>query len=432
MTVCNSLVSTNLLKPITVGNIQLAHRIAHAPTSRKRSTKDNYPTDYMMEYYKSRSRTSGTLIIFESCIASEETGLMHYKCGLWNEKHCLALKKVVDVIHENNSFVSAQILGNGRVANIPLMKSKNLPILAPSVIYANEASEKLAKELDYPIQEMTLEQIHQAQDDFVNAAVNSLSISGFDFVELHGTSGFLIEQFLSPLSNKRTDEYGGDVSYRARFLLEIVDKFINHPEIGSAKTALRIAPWYSINGMVYPDETPIENGMGYQFSEYILKQLEIRKQQGKELAYVSIVEPRVSGNGDIELYNNKSNDELIKNWSGKLVRSGGYATNYDVADPLKIKSNNIVSDTNGSIIHYSSVIEDVSNDDRTLIGFSRAFTSNPDLIERLKNNWKLEYYDRPTFYTQTGHGYLTFKDRDGSSTTKLSLEDLEREGTPLI
>lgn len=126
-----------------------------------------------------------------------------------------------------------------------------MPILAPSANYANEASEKLAQELDYPVQEMSIEQIHKAQDDFVKAAINSLNIAGFDFVELHGTSGFLIEQFLSPLSNKRTDEYGGNVANRARFLLEIVDKFINHSEIGSAKTALRIAPWYSINGMTY-------------------------------------------------------------------------------------------------------------------------------------------------------------------------------------
>lgn len=201
----------------------------------------------------------------------------------------------------------------------------------------------------------------------------------------------MIEQFLSPLSNKRTDEYGGNVANRARFLLEIVDKFINHSEIGSAKTALRIAPWYSINGMTYPDENPVENGMAYQFSEYILQQLELRKNQGNELAYVSIVEPRVSGNGDVELFGNKSNNELIKNWSGKLVRTGGYATNFDVTNPLAIKSNNIIKDDNGEIMHYSSLIQDVNNDDRTLIGFSRAFTSNPDLIDRLKMtaNWSI-------------------------------------------
>lgn len=431
MTVSTPLSLTNLFKPITIGNVQLEHRVVHAPTSRKRSTKDNYSTDYMIDYYKSRSRTPSSLLIFESCLISEETGLIPYKCGLWNDKHCLALKKIVDEIHENNSYVSIQIMGNGRVANIPLMKSKNLPILAPSANYANEASEKLAQELDYPVQEMSIEQIHKAQDDFVKAAINSLNIAGFDFVELHGTSGFLIEQFLSPLSNKRTDEYGGNVANRARFLLEIVDKFINHSEIGSAKTALRIAPWYSINGMTYPDENPVENGMAYQFSEYILQQLELRKNQGNELAYVSIVEPRVSGNGDVELFGNKSNNELIKNWSGKLVRTGGYATNFDVTNPLAIKSNNIIKDDNGEIMHYSSLIQDVNNDDRTLIGFSRAFTSNPDLIDRLKNDCKLEYYDRPTFYTQTGEGYLTFTDRDGTVITKFSEEELSQEGRSL-
>lgn len=84
-----------------------------------------------------------------------------------------------------------------------------------------------------------------------------------------------------------------------------------------------------------------------------MQQLELRKNQGNELAYVSIVEPRVSGNGDVELFGNKSNNELIKNWSGKLVRTGGYATNFDVTNPLAIKSNNIIKDDNGEIMHYS-------------------------------------------------------------------------------
>ncbi|RCK66189.1 putative NADPH dehydrogenase [Candida viswanathii] len=430
MTVSTPLTATNLFKPITVGNVQLGHRVVHAPTSRKRSTKDNYPTDFMIDYYKSRSRTPSSLIIFESCLIAEETGLIPHKCGLWNDKHNLALKKIVDEIHAKECYVGVQIMGNGRVSNFPLMKNKNLPVLAPSANYPSEASQKAAEEAKWPVQELTVEQIHKAQDAFVNAAVKSLNVAGFDFVELHGSSGFLIEQFLSPLSNKRTDEYGGSVANRSRFLLEIVDKFINHPDIGSAKTALRIAPWYSINGMDYPEENPPENGLAYQFSEYILKELEKRKNEGHEIAYVSIVEPRVSGNAEVELTGSKTNNEIIKNWSGKLVRSGGYATNYD--DVRATKSNNIVKDDNGEVVQYASLIEDVNNDDRTLIGFSRAFTSNPDLIDRLKNNWKLEYYDRSTFYTQTGEGYLTFKDRDGTPITKFSDEELKVQGSPLV
>lgn len=431
MTVSTPLTKTNLFKPITIGDVKLNHRVVHAPTSRKRSTKDNYPTDLMIDYYKSRSQYPGSFIIFESCLVSERSGLVPHKIGLWNEKHCLALKQIVDEVHKNKCFISCQIMANGRTSNAKLMQSKNLPVLAPSITYPNETAEKLASELNFPIKALTIEEIHGIQNDFVNAAVNSLKIADFDFVELHATSGFLIEQFLSPLSNKRTDEYGGDLINRCRFLIEIIDKFINHPDIGAHKFGIRISPWYSHNGMVYPEENKLGNGIPYQFCQYILEQLEERKSQGNEIAYVSIVEPRVSGNSDVESFGNKSNDGIIKYWSGKLIRAGGYATNFNVVNPTSIKTNKQFTNENGEIVHYANLINDVSNDDRTLIGFSRPFTSNPDLIYRLENNLKLEYYDRPTFYTQTGDGYLTFKNYDGSRVTQLLDGELNREGISL-
>lgn len=428
MTVTIPLTETNLFKPISIGDVKLNHRIVHAPTSRKRSTKDNYPTDLMIDYYKSRSQYPGSFIIFESCLVSERSGLVPHKIGLWDEKHCLALKQIVDEVHNNNCVICCQIMANGRTSNAKLMQSKNLPILAPSITYPNEAAEKLATELNFPIKPLTVDEIHNIQDDFVNAAVNSLKIADFDFVELHATSGFLIEQFLSPLSNKRTDEYGGDLVNRCRFLIEIIDKFINHPDIGPKKFGVRISPWYSHNGMVYPEEVNLEDGIPYQFCQYILKQLEVRKSQGNEISYVSIVEPRVSGNSDVDSFGDKSNDEIIKSWSGKLIRAGGYATNFNVENPTLIKTNKQVTNEGGEIVHYANLINDVNNDDRTLIGFSRPFTSNPDLVYRLENNLKLEYYDRPTFYTQTGEGYLTFKNYDGSAVTKLPEKELMREG----
>ena len=82
MTVTIPLTETNLFKPISIGDVKLNHRIVHAPTSRKRSTKDNYPTDFMIDYYKSRSQYPRSFIIFESCLVSERSGLVPHKIGL--------------------------------------------------------------------------------------------------------------------------------------------------------------------------------------------------------------------------------------------------------------------------------------------------------------------------------------------------------------
>ena len=93
MTVTIPLTETNLFKPISIGDVKLNHRIVHAPTSRKRSTKDNYPTDLMIDYYKSRSQYPGSFIIFESCLVSERSGLVPHN-GL---KRLVSVKGIVTI-----------------------------------------------------------------------------------------------------------------------------------------------------------------------------------------------------------------------------------------------------------------------------------------------------------------------------------------------
>ncbi|KAI5970572.1 hypothetical protein CANMA_000358 [Candida margitis] len=430
---------TNLFKPIVIGNnVQLNHRIVHLPTSRSRSTDDgeNFPTDLMVQYYDSRSKAEGSLIIFESSLVSPRSGLMPYKSGVWSTDQCKALKQITDAIHANGSFVSCQVFAPGRTSNISLLKRKNLPFLAPSSIYHSEDSEKAARDLKHSLQELTIDQIYAIQQDFVTAAANCLTVAGFDFVELHGTSGFLVEQFLSPVSNTRSDEYGGTVENRCRFLKEIIDMLIAHPSIGSNKIGIRLSAWSTHFGMKYPaDEYSMDETFPpLVYCEHLLSFLEDHKQTGNELAYVSIIEPRVSGSLDQNPLG-RTNSSLLSKWSGIVVRAGGYATNYK-GDPSCIASNNSnLKVRHGQIHHYSSLINDVSLDDRTLIGFSRPFTSNPDLVERLRNDKKLDLYHREYFYTHQLEGYLTFgeyvDDELYSNTLKLPYKELQRRAESL-
>ncbi|KAI5954884.1 hypothetical protein KGF57_003910 [Candida theae] len=430
---------TNLFRPIVVGhNAQLNHRVVHLPTSRSRSTNDgeNFPTDLMLEYYDSRSKVSGSLIIFESCLVSPRSGLSPYKSGVWSRPQCKALKLITDKIHANGSYVSCQIFAPGRTSNIALLKEKGLPLLAPTSIYHSSDQAKAAKDLNYPLQELTVEQIHNMQQDFVTAAVNCLPIAGFDMVELHGSSGFLIEQFLSPISNLRTDEYGGSVENRCRFLKEIIEMFIRHPEIGSAKFGVRLSAWSTHFGMEYPEDeySMDETFPPFLYCAHMMSFLEKCRLSGEEVAYVSIQEPRVSGSVD-QNPSGRSNAALLSIWSGIVIRAGGYATDYK-GDPSRIASNNPnLEITDGQIKHYSSLIKDVNADERTLIGFSRPFTSNPDLIERLRSNKKLDLYHREHFYTHKVEGYLTFRDYVDdhlfSNTLALSQEALDKHGVSL-
>lgn len=430
---------TNLFKPIVIGNdVRLSHRVVHLPTSRSRSTNDgeNFPTDLMVDYYDSRSKVKASLTIFESTLVSPRSGLMPYKSGAWSFEQCKALKLITDKVHANGSFISCQIFAPGRTSNVHLLKKKGLPFAAPSPIYHSPDQAKAARNLNYPLQELTVKQIHQIQQDFVTAASNCLTVAGFDFVELHGTSGFLIEQFLSPVSNMRNDEYGGSVENRCRFLIEIIEMFIKHPSIGCTRFGVRLSAWSTHFGMIYPhEEYPIDETFPpLLYCQHVLSYLEELKQSGNEIAYVSIQEPRVSGSLDQNPLG-RSNSSLLLKWSGVIIRAGGYATNYK-GDPSCIASNNSnLSIVDGKIQHYSSLIQDVNSDDRTVIGFSRPFTSNPDLIERLRTNKKLDLYHREYFYTHELEGYLTFgeyvDDELYSNTLKLSQRELHRQGKSL-
>lgn len=426
----NSLATTRLFSPIRVGNCHLKHRVVHAPTLRCRSTVEFVATDMMLDYYLLRSVYPGTLIVFESTLVSAFSGLSPRKPGAFSERQQRALDKIFDEIHRNGSFVLIQLVAPGRVADVELMRQHGLPYLGPSPIYASEALRKKAQALGLELQELSVEQIHRIQDEFVESAVGCLRQKA-DIVEIHGTSGFLVEQFLSPLSNQRTDTYGGSIENRARFLLELVDRFCAHAEIGSQKTAVRLAPWSTHNGMNYEKYEKIEDHPALQMTEYLFREFQARKVKGDELAYVSIVEPRVSGSADVENWEQSKelNELLFPLFDGTVIRSGAYATNYKVetgGDGETGKLGGTVTDQ----IHYAQLIKDVEADDRTLIGLSRPFTSNPDLIFRLENGLELRKYERPYFYTHTKRGYLTY----GKYDEELVFEEdeLDQMGEALV
>lgn len=207
-----------LFTPISFRNIELKNRIVMSPMCMY-SAEDGVANDFHFVHYGSRAQGGAGLIILEAT-AVEPRGRITNKClGIWNDEQALALKKIVDFVHENSeSKIGIQLAHAGRKGstweNRQISIEEGWKTIAPSPIPFHH-SERTPHVL-------TIEEIKNLVEDFRKATKRAVD-AGFDVIEIHGAHGYLIHQFLSPLSNTRTDEYGGNAENRARFLMEIVD-----------------------------------------------------------------------------------------------------------------------------------------------------------------------------------------------------------------
>ena len=374
------LAESNLFKPLQVGSVELKNRLVLAPTTRIRNTKEHVVTDSVAEFYAERAENNGGLLIFEATTPAPSLGFYNYAPFIQTEQQVNAFKKVTEAVHKKGSSIAIQLWGLGRTADPKAMKEAGLPLKAPSAIYYNEATEKAAKEAGNELQELTIPEIKAYVKEFAEGAKRSVE-AGFDIVEIHGAHQYLVDQFLQSVSNKRTDEYGGSIENRARFLFEVVDAMIE--AVGAEKVAIRLSPYAEVQG-----------GLGYR-SElnpivtwgYVLSELERRAKEGKRIAYISVVEPRVNGVDDNPDAANIDFTWPDLIWKGPIIRAGAYLHS-------------------GNIEH---VKDTVNRNDRTLIAVGRYFTSNPDLAHRLKNGLELTPYERAKFYIPCSNvGYLGY------------------------
>lgn len=230
---------TDLFKPIKVGQHTLTNKVTFAPTTRNRALNDHTPSDLELEYYDKRSKFPGSLLITEATFVSEQGGLYANVPGIWNDKHVNAWKRITDKVHENGSFISCQFWFLGRVADPKLLKEHGLDLVSSSALYPNDDFKKKAETAGNPVRALTEQEIHDLiYDSYTKAAKNAMA-AGFDYIELHSAHGYLLDQFLQPATNERTDKYGGSVENRARFLLELIDQLITI--VGANKLAIRIS-----------------------------------------------------------------------------------------------------------------------------------------------------------------------------------------------
>lgn len=207
-----------LYSPIKFRNLELKNRWVMSPMCMY-SCENGVPNNFHYVHYGSRAQGGTGLIIVEATGVVPEGRITHKCTGLWNEEQTQAFKKIVDFVHNNSeSKIGIQLGHAGRKASTwngkQLSLEEGWETVAPSKIpYAED--ERIPHELTIP-------EIKKLVQNFKDSASRALE-AGFDLIEIHAAHGYLIHQFMSPLSNNRTDEYGGSFENRIRFLVEIVD-----------------------------------------------------------------------------------------------------------------------------------------------------------------------------------------------------------------
>lgn len=197
-----------LFEPYSIRNVELKNRIVMSPMCMYQAKNDGFITDFHMTHYISRAVGQVGLIILESTGVVPEGRISENDLGIWSDEHIEGLSKLVSNLKAYGAKTGIQISHAGRKSTV------NGDIYAPSAIAFNDNYKT-------PI-EMTKEDISKVVEAFANAAVR-VSKAGFDVIEIHAAHGYLINEFLSPLTNKREDEYGGAPENRYRFLREILD-----------------------------------------------------------------------------------------------------------------------------------------------------------------------------------------------------------------
>ncbi|RDW81873.1 hypothetical protein BP6252_02985 [Coleophoma cylindrospora] len=303
-----------LFEPLQFAGHELQHRIALAPMTRMRASVSGVINNTAAEYYSLRA-TPGGLLISEGLVPHPR-GCGYPRCpGIYTAEQVEAWKPITAAVKEKGGVFFAQLWHVGRAAvpsqtgGFPALSATAVPLLGMHPLFGKGETEPYVQG-----EAMTLSQIEEVTEQFVQAAKNAIA-AGFDGIEIHGANGYLFDTFVHSNINDRTDDYGGSLQNRLRFPLQVIDAI--SAAIGASKTAIRLSPFYELKGT--HDANRIQT-----FSAYT----EALEQRG--LAYVHMIEARYDQQSEDPPSNQLSVQDstlwtfrkILKNT--KVVAAGGY------------------------------------------------------------------------------------------------------------
>lgn len=352
-----------LFTPCSLGELNLPNRLIMAPLTRGRTAADRVPNELMVEYY--RQRASAGLIISEATIISEQAAGWVNSPGIYNADQVAGWKRVTEAVHAAGGRIICQLWHMGRASHSDFQTGGVLPVAPSAIAIRGDGiyTPKGKKSYEIP-RALETGEISGIVADYARATRLSKE-AGFDGVEIHGANGYLIDQFLRDSTNKRSDQYGGSVENRARFLLEVTAAVV---QAWSAKrVGVRLSPTGGFNDM--SDSNP-EAIFGYA-SEAL---------NAFGLAFLHVMEP-LAGHplaSDLPAVA----PTLRKRFKGPFIINGGYDAK-----------------TGG---------EAVSSGSADAVAFGVPFLANPDLVERFKAGAPLNTPKFDTFYNGGAEGYTDY------------------------
>lgn len=350
-----------LFDPIDIGEIQLPNRVVMAPMTRSRATDKGVPTELMATYYAQRA--SAGLIISEG-IQPNIVGQGYPNTpGLHSDQQIQGWTKVTEAVHAKGGHIIAQIMHAGRIGHPSLHQDSSIPV-APSAIKAagQVFTPQGLQDMVVPT-ELDANGIQSTIADFVSAAKNAIE-AGFDGIELHGANGYLLQQFLADNTNHRTDQYGGSIQGRIRFVVEVSQAVAK--AIGSKRVGIRISPEGTFNDIAEKDPLNLYLALTEALSSL-------------DLAYLHVIE---SKNAEIT-------KKIRSIWPGHLI-----------INPSPLLQAGEAAD--------SQKAQNWLDKGADLISFGRMFLANPDFVERLKAGFSLNEPDMTTAYGGDETGYTDY------------------------
>ena len=344
-------------------SLNLTNRMVMAPLTRSRATPTHIANALMATYYGQRA--SAGLIISEGTSPSPN-GLGYPRIpGLYDAAQVEAWRATTSSVHDGGGKIFVQFMHCGRVAHIANLTA-GAEVLGPgNVVCPGEMyTDTLGMQPHSAPRAMTDEDIDHVVQEYATSASLALE-AGFDGVELHGANGYLIEQFLNPLVNLRTDRYGGSIDARNRLALEIVRATI--AAIGKDRVGIRLSPY------------GVFNGTG-EFPEVETQYLALAKALSSlGLLYIHLVDHSSMGAppvpADFKL-------KLRAEFDGLFILSGGF--------------------------DHASAEQALQDNRGDLVAFGRPFLANPDLVARMRKDAPLNAPDATTFYVPGAKGYTDY------------------------
>jgi N-ethylmaleimide reductase len=356
----------------------LSNRVVMAPMTRSRAADDVADTAIAL-YYAQRA-TAGLIVSEGTPISREGQGYL-FNPGIFTPEQIAGWKLTTQSVHALGGRIFAQIWHVGRVSHPSIQENDQAPVSGSSKIaegataFGYDENGKPGRVAATAPRQLSTDEVARVVDDFANAATNSVE-AGFDGVEIHGANGYLLEQFLNPLVNDRTDRYGADtMENRLRFALEVVDATI--ARIGRERVGIRLSPYGKLFDM------PLHDGIDETYAALVAALGERR------IAYVHIMDQSGFGVGGEDTAESVS--DRIHHLLGVFRKSLPETAFILAGGMTRERANTLIAD--GTI---------------DLAAFGQPFIANPDLVARLRHDWPLTTPDQATYYGGGQEGFIDY------------------------